>query len=99
MSTVTPGIIYLQPMQCGTCGTVLQIKEVEETTVIVNVQGLPVNADTTSYSVKAVCPKCGRTYPVEKQGMYFSLVNNMYRICPHLKLQNHLEKIGFGLEV
>ena len=48
-------------MQCD-CGTILQIKEKEESTVLVNARGLPINSDVTDFSAEAVCPKCGRTY-------------------------------------
>ena len=98
MAIVTPGIIYLQEMQCGDCGTVLQIKEKETTTIIVNIQGLPVNSDCTDYSVEAVCPKCGRRYEVEKEGMYFQLRNKTYELCPLLKLKESME-LGFGVEI
>ena len=98
MAIVTPGIKYLQEMQCGTCGTVLQIVEKEITTVIVNAQGLPVNSDCTEYSVKAVCPSCGREYDVEKNGMFFQLRNETYEACPLLRTKEQLE-IGFGVEI
>lgn len=95
----TPGIIYLQPMQCTDCCTNLQIKEMEESTVIVNARGLPINSDVTDFSVKAICPKCGRTYDVEKNGMYFSLRNKTFEYCPHLQTKENFENIGFGWEI
>ena len=93
-----PGIIYLQPMQCGTCGTTLQIEEQETTTVIVNVRGLPINSETTDFDAKAICPKCGRTYDVEKNGMYFRLYNRTHELCPTLRLSDPKE-FEFGVEV
>ena len=98
MAIVTPGIKYLQEMQCGTCGTIMQIKETESTITIVNAQGLPVNSDCTEYSVKAVCPSCGRVYEVEKNGMYFQLRNETYEACPLLRTKEQIE-IGFGVEI
>lgn len=95
---VTPGIVYLQPMQCGTCGTTLQIEEKETTTVVVNVRGLPINSETTDFDARAICPKCGRVYDVEKNGMFFRLRNRTYELCPNLRLVE-AEEINFGLEV
>ena len=96
----TPGIIYLQPMQCLDCGTVVQIKEKEESTILVNARGLPINSDVTNFSVKAVCPKCGRTYEVEKNGMYFELRNKTYEYCPHLRTKEFEElEFGFGTKI
>lgn len=94
----TPGIVYLQPMQCTDCGTVIQIKEEEESTVIVNIRGLPINSDNTRYEVKGVCPKCGREYEVEKNGMYFTLRNRTHELCPVLRLTEEKE-ITFGVEI
>lgn len=98
MAIKQQGIVYLQPMQCGTCGTIIQIEEQESTTVIVNAQGLPINSDCTKYSVKGVCPKCGRVYNVEKNGMYFELENVTYKLCPHLKAKE-LQEFDFGVEI
>lgn len=98
--TATSGIIYLQPLQCGTCGTVIEIKENEESTVLVNARGLPINSEVTNFSVKGICPKCGREYDVEKNGMYFELRNKTFEYCPHLRLQEKKElEFGFGVEV
>lgn len=96
----SPGIIYLQEMQCDICGTVIQIKEKEETTVIVNAQGLPINSDVTNFSVKGICPKCGKEFDVEKNGMYFTLRNKTFECCPHLRTKG-FEKVRFefGVEI
>lgn len=98
MAIKQPGIIYLQPMQCGTCGTIIQIEEQETTTVIVNAQGLPVNSDCTGYEVKGVCPRCGRVYNVVKDGMYFELENETFNACPLLKTKELLD-VTFGVEI
>ncbi len=95
----TPGIKYLQEMQCTSCETVLEIHENEKSVVLVNARGLPINSDVSHFEVKAVCPKCGRTYEVEKNGMYFTLKNKTFEYCPHLRLQKKEEDIGFGWEV
>lgn len=91
---VKPGIIYLFPMQCTDCGTVVQIIESEKTKMIVNMQGLPINSDVEEFDCYAICPKCGRRYEVEKQGMYYNLKNNTLDKCPHLRLK---VDIGFGV--
>ena len=98
MAIVTPGIMYLQPMQCVSCGAVVLNEENEKTTIVVNARGLPINSDTSEYSVKGICPKCGREYEVEKQGMYFRFRNKTHELCPTLKLQEDKE-IGFGVEI
>lgn len=63
---------FLGPVECSECGTNLYKKGMEYEVTELGQDGQPLMSDNIT-QIKGVCPKCGREYELEKDGMYYRI--------------------------
>lgn len=75
MSDLVKPFIILDRAVCYDCMTPIRIYDCEATSITLFPDGYPMNYDQLLSKIYGVCPNCGRTYEVERYGMYYSITS------------------------
>lgn len=63
---------FLGPVECDECGTNLFMKSIDYNVTELGQDGEPLAGDYITIT-SGVCPKCGKKYELEKDGLYFRI--------------------------
>ena len=75
MSNLINPFIKLDRAMCYDCMTPIRIYDCEATDITLSPDGIPISYDQLLSKFYGVCPKCGKTYEVERNGMIYSITS------------------------
>lgn len=78
MSLMKP-FIKLEEAQCHDCMHPISVYDFEANTIQLSQEGFPVNAETIRSTIIGVCPNCGKTYEVERNGIGYAITSDLRR--------------------
>ena len=78
MSLMKP-FIKLEEAQCHECMHPIAVYSFDALSIQLSQEGFPVQTDTIRSKLLGVCPNCGKTYEVERNGIGFAITSDLRR--------------------
>lgn len=77
MSNCVKPFIRLEQAECYDCMIPIRIYDCEANDIHLTANGIPVSCDQIYSKVYGVCPKCGKTYEVERDGIAYAITSSL----------------------
>jgi hypothetical protein len=90
-------ITIIKPGQCPHCLSTLIVDELEELTIKITEDGLPIRFDVYNFECKLACPNCLAEFDADKIGIFYirkSKYNNFIKENTYTTIRNpfgHIE--------
>ena len=75
MSNLIKPFIKLDKAMCYDCMTPIRIYDFEAVDIALSPDGTPLDYNQLLTKIYGVCPKCGKTYEVERNGIGYSITS------------------------